>query len=570
MLTLRPYQAECLGAVDEAKVAGVMSQLVVLPTAAGKTVVFSALAKTMDAKTLVLVERDVLVRQTVDKFHIVWPEASVGVVKAEQDEMGYQVTVASVQTLSRPNRLRRLPLGYDLVITDEAHHAVAESYGRIYDRVGAGKTCLHVGVTATPNRSDRKGLGAVFERVTYIKPLTDMIQEGWLARPTGVTIRTKTNISSVRSRGGDFNEAELESVVNTANRNELIATAMLQQAQDRKSIVFAAGVKHAYALAKILSESGIRAEALDGETPQYRREDMFRRFRTGELRAVVNFGVLTEGFDEPSVDAIVLARPTQSQSLYIQMVGRGLRLHPGKRDCLVLDVADSSERHPLVQLPTLLGRAIRDEEEAARKRGSAAATPGLPESPADESSKQLSLGHDLVAQQVELISRYVWQSFGDGWLLPLADEALRLVPAGNGMWRCFRVDKTGKMEALHPEPLQLDWAQGIAENVARGSGSSALIKKNARWQKDLATDAQIKLLQKLHLPVPDGVTKGEAKRLIDERLWSMKMPSQNQVAFLQHLGVPVPDGLTREHAKKLIDEALQAKRSGRVMAGGGR
>lgn len=572
MLTLRPYQAECLAAIDKAKSAGVMSQLVVLPTAAGKTVVFSALARKMEARTLVLVERDALVRQTVDKFHIVWPEASVGVVKAERDELGYQVTIASVQTLSRPNRLRRLPLGYDLVITDEAHHAAAESYRRIYERVGAGSTCLHVGVTATPNRADHKGLEGIFQQVTYTKPLTDMIKEGWLSPPKGVTIRTKTNITGVATRGGDFREAELEAVVNTANRNELIARAMMEHARDRKAIVFAAGVKHAHTLAKVLSDAGVRAEALDGETPPYRREDMFRRFRAGDLRAVVNFGVLTEGFDEPSVDAIVLARPTQSQALYIQMVGRGLRLHPGKRDCLILDVADVSERHPLIQLPTLLGRKVTGEEEASRKRSGGAASPEAATA-AGAPTTQMALGSELVAQQVELVSRYVWQAFAGGWLLPLGNEALRLIPAGNGMWRVYRVDRAGKMEGLHPEPLALDWAQGIAENVARGSGSATLIKKNARWHKDQATDAQLKLLQKLRVSIPEGLTKGEAKRLIDERLWSMKMPSPNQLAFLQRLGVPIPEGLTKEQAKKLIDDALQARRAGRVpqpAAGGGR
>lgn len=515
MLSLRDYQEQAINEIRSAFTAGTTKQLVVLPTGAGKTVVFSELARRMDTRTLILVHRDELISQTVEKMSIIWPETLVGIVKAERNELLPPVIVASVQTLSQPRRLAQLNPEFGLVISDEAHHAVAPQWRRILDHVRAGERSLHVGFTATPNRADGVGLGAVFDKVVFRKTITEMIEAGYLVPPKGVTVKTRVDISGVRQNGGDWSDAALESVLNVANRNQLIVDAHAKHAVGRKAIVFTAGVRHAKDLAETFNRAGVRAAAVDGSTPLMERRRLLTAFRDGRLQVLANHGVLSEGYDESSVSAIILARPTQSQGLYCQVVGRGLRLHPGKKDCLVIDVADNAGRHRLVQLPDLLGRKTETSQSAG--------THGQTEEAAAPLGKLGPEGAGVAAKEVNLLSVFNWIEVRGTWVLALPDgRAAALLREGDG-YRPTLLTKGGG-ESLHSRPLPLEWAQGVAESKAREvlKGDLRLVRKQAGWRGLPPSDGQIPVLRRLGVE-PSAVTRGEASDIISLAQWNSRL-----------------------------------------------
>lgn len=501
MIDLRDYQKEAIKAILEEYHQGIKSQLVVLPTGAGKTVVAAALAAAIGGRTLFLVHRDELARQAEEKISIVWPEASVGIVKAEKNNIEAQVVVASVQTISRAERLRQLKPDFKLVITDEAHHAVASQWQTIYEYVGAGRQNLHIGITATPNRTDQRGLGKVFEKVAYQKTIKDLIEAGYLVPPKQVVVKTEADLDVLKDSGDDLSDRELEGVLNTDSRNRLIVEAFRNYAVGRKAIVFAAGVSHARRLAEIFKQYQIRAEAIDGETPEEIRRERLQAFGRGSLRVLTNYGVLTEGYDEPSLNAVVLARPTKSQQLYIQMLGRGLRPYPGKKDCLVLDVVDISRRHHLVQLPDLMG--IERPEEV---KGGAKSRVGI-----------------AGATRVPLVTLFNWMQVAGLWVLFVNRDALVLIPEGDN-YKVLQVSKETQ-RYLTDRALPLPWAQGQAEAKAREmlGGNIRLLEKEAAWRERPASPKQVKVLTEMRIPVRLGMTSGEASDLISVAIWRRRL-----------------------------------------------
>jgi len=519
VLELRDYQEEAVARVLAACHRGVLSQLMVLPTGSGKTVVFAEVARRMSARVLVLVHREELAFQAREKFGVVWPEAEVGVVKAELDELGRQVTVASVQTLARPMRLERAARHpYDLVVTDEAHHAVAATYRQVYERLGVGERVLHLGVTATPGRTDGQGLGRVFREVVYYKSIGDMVRAGWLCPISGKRVQTGVDISDAGVRGDDFDDRQLETVLNTRNRNELIRDAVAGLAAGRRMLAFTAGVAHAHALASVMREAGMRAEAVDGETPYARRREILGAFRAGEIEVLANYGVLTEGYDEPATSGIVLARPTRSASLYEQMVGRGLRPYPGKRDCLVIDVADISRRHRLAQLPDLLGRAAA--EQVSGRRGSKSEGEG-----GDTELRVVADGKGLSVSGINLMRFLNWLPVKQGWVLSVPRRGfVGIVAEGSGYSVVFR-PLEGVMKRVSERPMPIEWAQGIAEGwVCRELAGESLqaLRKEVSWRGEAATEAQVRYLRALGQEVRGRLSRGEASDMIVRLEWDKR------------------------------------------------
>jgi superfamily II DNA or RNA helicase len=510
-LTPRPYQYEAVAALLAATARGVQRPLLVLPTGTGKTIVFALLVQRRGGRSLILAHRDELIQQAVAKLHLVDPTLALGVVQAERDEHTAPTVVASVQTLSRRTRLTRLVPDFQTIVIDEAHHAPAPTYRRILDycRAWHPDGPLVVGVTATPERGDHHSLRPVFDHIVYQKTLLETMQAGYLVDLHALQVLLQADFDALRTQQGDFVEAELESLLLAANAPAQVLTAFQAHAAERKALLFTPTVTLAYAMAATFRAAGIAAEALDGTTPLATRRAILQRLHTGETRVVANCAVLTEGFDEPSVDCIIIARPTQSAVLYQQMLGRGTRTYPGKTDCLMLDVVGVSTHHTLHTAATLfacdagqlarqsvlelLARPVRQDEDAPLT-GTLRSTPV-----------------DLFARRT---LRWV-QTRQGAWVLPLGAQhgTLRLRPDGPETWQVVQVRRDAEPVQLG-DTLPLPYAQGLAEDYARHLGVARLVEAEAPWRQHPATEKQTALLRKLGIAAREGLTKGEAADLL--------------------------------------------------------
>lgn len=358
--TLRPYQREAIDAVLTARRSGVRRLLVSLPTGAGKTVIFSHLARLAKRQVLVLAHREELLGQAREKIERAMEGQGVVSIErgAERASENAKVLVCSVRSLHE-ERLARVIRGRDvgLVIYDECHHAAAEDNLRVLRQLGvfdAKWTGTLLGFTATTARGDGKGLEQVFEHIVYSRTLPQMIEEGYLSSLRGFRIATTADLRQLSRSGLDFREEELAEAVDIEERNAIVARSIQELARDRRTIAFCVTVSHAMNLARALNVLGVRAGIVHGAMQKDDRAKALADFREGRTQVLTNVAVLTEGFDDPGVSCIVMARPTRSDGLYAQCVGRGTRLHPDKKDCLILDFVDLSDLS-LTTLPSLFG-----------------------------------------------------------------------------------------------------------------------------------------------------------------------------------------------------------------------
>jgi hypothetical protein len=333
-----------------------------------------------------------------------------------------------------------------------------------------------------------------------------MILEGYLCDLKAVRVSLSVNLDHVHTSHGDFIDHELESALLDADAPAHVAAAYLEHAANRKALVFTPTVKVAYAMADAFQDVGVAAEALDGTTPLDERRAMLRRFQSGETLVLCNCAVLTEGFDCPSVDCVIVARPTKSRPFYLQMLGRGTRVYPGKDNCLILDVIGNTERHQLVTAHEIFdmklsetGRSVKEETEFKRQQAIKIAQEG-----------------ELVASEVALFRNrdLHWQQTRQGaWILSMgSDGILRMVSTGEDTWSVSLVqDGVGQ---LLKDGLPLSYAQGFAEDFARKIGLSPLLDPNAAWRSDDATEKQLAALRKWRVAVKPGITKGEASDLL--------------------------------------------------------
>jgi len=352
MADLRPYQQEAVDAVFAA-FKQYNSALMVLPTGTGKTVVFAKIAEQFrpQGRTLVLAHREELLTQAKEKIEH-WTSLKCGIEQAEKTVSGMflpDVTIASVQSLSRMSRLERFaPDSFGLITTDEAHHATAPTYQAIY-RYFPG--ALHLGVTATADRADKKALGAVYETVAFSYDIRDAIENNYLVpiRQQAVYVDS-LDLSRVRTTAGDLNEADLEEVLMQERNLHEVAQPTVDLAEQRPTLVFATTVKHARALADVINRYKKKsAESIDGSMDSETRGRILGDFRTGKCQFLVNCMIVTEGVDIQEISCVAMARPTKSRALYTQMAGRGTRLcPPDKRDLLILDFVGNSGKHSLI------------------------------------------------------------------------------------------------------------------------------------------------------------------------------------------------------------------------------
>lgn len=516
-LALRPYQREALAALADARERGIRRQLVVMPTGAGKTIVIAELIRQLLAypeghrrRSLILAHRDELISQAEDKVRLVLgPHVDIGIVKAERNDVDADVVIASVQTLSRQERLEQFERLLGLVVVDEAHHSASPSYQRIFQHVGAGEADgpYLVGVTATPNRSDGIELNGTFDEITYDVQMLELMQQGYLVDIRGKQVAIAADFTTLHTRAGDIIDSEAGDLLLAAKAPAQLAQAYRDHASDRKGIVFTPTVAVAYACADALNAVGITAVALDGTTPSHARRRILADLKSGALQVVTNCAVLTEGFDEPSVSCIAMLRPTQSAALFTQMIGRGTRTHPGKTDCLVLDPVGNTTRHDLMSVSSLFGLPAAD-----------LSTKTVTEAIAAREAAEIAqaVAGTLVVADVDLFrarpARWVPTSTGR-FVLPTGQGTLVLRPTFGDRWDVLHVPHQGPRETLMTN-LPLDYATGFAEDHVKALGGQALIDRTARWLQDPPSEKQLRLLHQLGVPFSAIRTKGDASDAI--------------------------------------------------------
>jgi ATP-dependent helicase IRC3 len=546
-MPLRPYQEEALNAIELNLEQGVNRQVVVLPTGSGKTILFANIRKRLALKkrSLILAHREELVEQARDKIQKWNPELRIGIEKAEHTcSDDDDVVVASVPTIGKagsPRLLKLRPDEFDCIITDECHHGTATSYKAIYDHFGFGKGQngdgrLLLGVTATPNRGDGQGLVQVFDKVVYSYSMLDAIRDGWLAPPRGYRIRTDTKLDAVHTLAGDFQQAELASAVNNDRRNSLIAQKWSELVGERSTIVFTVDINHAKRLAESYRGLAVKADAIWGNDPD--RAEKLAAHRRGDIQVLMNCGVLTEGYDDWRVGCIVLARPTKSQLLFTQMVGRGARIEDGignlhewlvsgnataKEDFLVLDVADNTTRHSLVSLSSLFGlpaqmdlkgkkinEAVDKLEAVSMKHLDTDLSKCQDIDRLEAYAEEVDLFTGKFVDEVEANSELQWHKTPQGnyvILLPWR-ERVSICKDWLGHWFIKGTVEGTKFEA---ETKHLDAAFHIADQRIKQLGSRFMNglrrQSNAPWRDAPATPEQIKTLKwqldKMKKPYPD-------------------------------------------------------------------
>ena len=370
-MLLRPRQKlfveRSLSALDTHR-----NTLGVAPTAAGKTIMLSAVAGELvrgsDAKACVLAHRDELTEQNRTKFGRVNPEVTTSVVDANTKSWDGQVTFAMAPTLSRASNLAEMPV-LDLLVIDEAHHAVADSYRRIIDQTLQRNPSAKIfGVTATPNRGDRQGLREVFNNVADQIRIAELIASGHLVQPRTfvIDVGVQDALKKVRRVASDFDMGEVDAIMNKSPVTDSVITHWKEKAGNRQTVIFCSTVDHARNVADAFNASGVVAAIIHGEMGDADRRATLAAYDRGEIQVITNVAVLTEGWDHPPTSCVVLLRPSSYKSTMIQMVGRGLRTvnpeeYPGtlKTDCVILDFGTSSLIHgSLEQDVDLNGRKV--------------------------------------------------------------------------------------------------------------------------------------------------------------------------------------------------------------------
>ena len=508
-MELRPYQREALNRTLN-RLTSADQALIVIPTGGGKTVVFAMLADAFaedGQRTLILAHREELLQQAIDKVTR-WTRLPVGLERADQKAGGESIIVGSVQTLCRRNRLEKWPGDtFGLLIVDEVHHVLATSYRTILDHFtkSAPTGAKVVGVTATPDRADGQGLGQIFPEVTFEYGLEEAIREGYLVdiRQHVVTVEG-LDFSGVRTLAGDFKPDELEAILTAEVAVQRVADPIYSLSGDRPTLTFSVTIAHGRLLAAHINRraraegrSDKEARSLSGEDTREHRAATLAAFARGEFQHLVGCALFLEGFDEPRISCVAMARPTKSRTVYVQAVGRGTRLHPGKIDLLVLDFAGNAGRHKLVSAIDLFPTPPRAGDET------------IADDAVRDRAKELSL-LEPGANIQELLRRAA----------ELLDQERRAKIIGRAHGRIQIVDPFGRSTY---DPSNAPTAKQLAvlakfkvkgvDGLSRFAASSLLDELVGRARKGLATYAQCQILRRYGMD-PENMTIKSASEAI--------------------------------------------------------
>ena len=484
---LRPYQQQARDRIHAEWDAGHTRTLLVLPTGTGKTIVFASVAADQvraGDRVLILAHRGELLEQAADKL-----QRSTGLVSAVEKaestclDSWFRVVVGSVQTLQRTARLERFPQDYfGTIIIDEAHHAITDGYRRILDYFSGAKV---LGVTATPDRGDMRNLGEVFDSLAFEYKLTDAIKEGYLCKIMAQTIPLQLDITSVTMSGGDYAVGDLGTALDPYL--EQIAAEMARRCKSRKTVVFLPLIKTSQKFRDLLNAHGFRAAEVNGQSDD--RRQVLADFDAGKYNVLCNSMLLTEGWDCPSVDCVVVLRPTKVRSLYSQMVGRGTRLSPGKTDLLLLDFLWMTDKHELCRPADL----VCEDRAVARQMTENLAESGCPQD-IEEAAAEAS--EDVVTQREEALAKQLEEQRRKKAKLvdPLQYEMSIQAEDLSGYVPTFG------WEAGPPSEQQTAALEklGILPDAVESAGKAALLldRLNKRRDEGLTTPKQIRCLEK--------------------------------------------------------------------------
>lgn len=506
-MELRPYQQQARDAIQSEWTHGHRRTLLVLPTGTGKTIVFSAvIADRVRAgeRVLVLAHRGELLDQAADKL-----QKSTGLgcalEKAEStsESSWFRVTVGSVQTLMRPQRLSRFPADwFGAIIIDEAHHCLSDSYQRVLEHFPDARV---LGVTATPDRSDMRNLGQYFDSLAYEYTLPRAIREGYLAPIKALTVPLQLDISGVGIAAGDYKAGELGTALDPYL--ESIAYEMRAYCAGRRTVVFLPLVATSQKFRAILEANGFRAAEVNGNSED--RAQVLADFQAGKYNVLCNSMLLAEGWDCPSVDCIVVLRPTKSRALYCQMVGRGTRLSPGKDHLLLLDFLWHVERHELCRPASLICESAQVAERMTKNLEDA------PGAPVDLEAAQQQAESDVVAEREAALAKQ---------LSEMRRRKKRLV-----------------------DPLQFEMS-------IQAEDLSGYVPAFG-WEMDAPTSRQKETLEKLGINPDDIDSAGKASRLLDrlDKRRGEGLTTPKQIRFLEGRGFQHVGTWQFEAAKRLID-----------------
>lgn len=506
-MELRPYQNEAKESIFEEWDKGVKKTLLVLPTGCGKTIVFAKVTEDCvrnGDRVLILAHRGELLDQAADKIKSATGLRSA-VEKAESSCLGswFRVVVGSVQSMMRERRLGQFPADYfQTIIIDEAHHCISESYQRVLEHFPDAKV---LGVTATPDRGDMRNLGEFFESLAYEYTLPKAIKSGYLSPIKALTLPLRMDLTGVGVQAGDFKSGDLATALDPYLRQ--IADEMTQYCLDRKTVVFLPLVKTSQKFRDILNSKGFRAAEVNGDSPD--RAEILDDFEHDKYNVLCNSMLLTEGWDCPSVDCVVVLRPTKVRSLYSQMVGRGTRLAPGKDHLLLLDFLWHTDRHELCHPADLI---CTDKEVSQKMTENLEKTAGCP---VDLEDAERTASQDVITQREEALAKQ---------LAEMKSRKKKLV-----------------------DPLQFEMsiqAEDLSSYVPAFG-----------WEMAPPSDKQKKTLEKLGI-MPDEINNaGKAAKLLDrlDKRRAEGLTTPKQIRFLEGRGFQHVGTWTFDSAKKMID-----------------
>ena len=542
LLKARPYQNECNVAFDTFWDAGHKRLAAQLATGLGKTVIFSLMAyNKVTSRVLVLVHRDFLIKQATDKVHSVAPHLTVGVIKGRRKELGRDITIASVQTLGRLNHLEQFSHeAFQLIIIDEAHHSAAEQYRRIIEWFGGfdEKSPTRVaGFTATLDRQDGKGLGNIFEHVVFTRDILWGIHNndsgpckpgnGYLVdfRATRVHV-DGLNLSRVKVTRGDFSDGALGDALADAHIGEAMLKWYVEKGQDRPGVAFLPTVQTATDVADIFNDAGVRVGLITGTTSEEERNLLYKMMRVGDIKLLINCMVLTEGFDLEMISLIMIARPTKSPSLYIQMAGRGARQWPGKSDCLIADFVGATDDLRLCSIANLSRGKLHPDDMESLGEAHERQEGELPELPASEGSGQI-IGESIAELFAKRSSAWL-QTINKGyWFIPAGDRYYCLLPE-DASFTTYKLGyyPTGKNKENPKklwEGLTLGYGMALAESAAETYDPTIAVR-NARWRKTKqGSKAQLDFAKGLGIQNPEDMRRGELSDQISKVIVSRNL-----------------------------------------------